>query len=125
MTASISRAPANGAKVLYAPEGADVLDRLAKTFGDNRKMPSRIVADPENVERDLARLVLSVIELLRQVIEKQAIRRVESGALGDDEIERLGQTLMALEKRMSELKAVFGLDDRELALDLGSLRDLM
>ena len=86
---------------------------------------SRIVADPQRVERDLARLVLSIVELLRKLLERQAVRRVESGVLREDEIERLGETLLKLESRMSELKAAFGLGDQELTLDLGPLRNLI
>ena len=112
-------------KLLHAPHDRAVLERFAVALEDRRKMPQRIVADPERVERDLARLVLSVVELLRQVLERQAVRRVESGALSDDEIERLGQTLLKLEVRMGELKAAFGLEGQDLALDLGPLRDLV
>ena len=91
--------------------------------GERRRQ--RIVADPKSVERDLARLVLSVIELLRKLLERQAVRRVENGTLSEDEIERLGETLLKLEARMGELKAAFGLGDQELTLDLGPLRDLV
>lgn len=113
-------------KIIYAPDDQALLDRFAGTRNDDRpKIPDRILIDPKKVERDLAKLVLSVIEVLRQLLERQAIRRVESGTLNDDEIERLGETLLKLEARMAELKAVFGLADQELSLDLGPLRDLM
>ena len=69
--------------------------------------------------------MLSVIELLRQLLERQAVRRVENGTLSEEEIERLGETLLKLEARMGELKAAFGLGDQELTLDLGPLRDLV
>ena len=118
--------PSGGAKVLHAPEDQAILDRFAGALGEKRReLPQRIATDPDKVERDLARLVLSVIELLRQLLEKQATRRVESGALSADEIERLGLTLMKLEARMSELKTAFGLQGQELTLDLGPLRDLV
>ena len=91
----------------------------------DKDTPARIVTDPKSVERDLARLVLSVIELLRKLLERQAVRRVENGALSEEEIERLGETLLKLEARMGELKAAFGLADQELTLDLGPLRDLV
>ena len=90
-----------------------------------RQSPQRIITDPKSVERDLARLVLSVIELLRKLLERQAMRRVENGTLSEEEIERLGETLLKLEARMGELKAAFGLGDQELTLDLGPLRDLV
>lgn len=81
----------------------------------------RINADPETVERGLVKLVLAVIETLRQVIERQAIRRVEGGSLTDDEIERLGLTLLRLERRMDELRKMFGLEEADLELRLGPL----
>jgi hypothetical protein len=85
----------------------------------------RVKADPENVERGLAQLVLTLIELLRQLMERQAIRRVEAGGLSDEQVERLGQALLALEQRMGELKATFGLADEDLNLDLGPLGRLL
>jgi Gas vesicle protein K len=86
---------------------------------------SRISADPENLEKGLAQLVLTVIELLRQLMERQAIRRIEGGTLSAEEIERLGRTFMALADRMNELKDTFGLTDEDLNLDLGPLGNLM
>lgn len=112
-------------KLLHVPHDQAVLDRFADAFEGPQKTSQRIVADPERLERDLARLVLSVVELLRQLLERQAVRRVESGVLSDEEIERLGLTLSKLEVRMGELKAAFGLEGQELALDLGPLRDLV
>jgi hypothetical protein len=85
----------------------------------------RVEAEPENVERGLAQLVLTLIELLRQLMERQAIRRVEAGGLSDEQVERLGQALIALEQRMGELKATFGLADEDLNLDLGPLGRLL
>jgi hypothetical protein len=87
--------------------------------------PARVDADPEKVERGLARLVLTLVELLRQLMEKQALRRMENDSLTDEEIERLGETFMKLAERMEELKAEFGLDDRDLNLNLGPLGDLL
>jgi hypothetical protein len=85
----------------------------------------RIDADAEDVGRGLAQLVLTVIELLRQLMERQAIRRVEAGGLSDEQVERLGQALIALEQRMDELKEDFGLADQDLNLDLGPLGRLL
>ncbi len=87
--------------------------------------PRRVNADPERVERGLAQLVLTLVELLRQLMERQALRRVEAGSLTDEEIERLGQTFMKLEQRMEELKKEFGLEDEDLNLSLGPLGDLL
>jgi hypothetical protein len=79
----------------------------------------------EEVERGLAKLVLTVIELLRRLLEKQAIRRIDSGNLTDEEIERLGVTFLRLNQRMKELQGAFGLQDEDLNLNLGPLGDLM
>lgn len=85
----------------------------------------RIDADPETAERSLVSLVLTVVELLRQLMERQALRRVDHGDLGDEKIEALGLTLMRLDERMTELCDHFGLDRRELNLDLGPLGPLL
>lgn len=87
--------------------------------------PRRVDADPERVERGLAQLVLTLVELLRQLMERQALRRMEGGTLTDEEVERLGETFMKLAQRMEELKAEFGLEDRDLNLDLGPLGRLI
>ena len=84
-------------------------------------LPDRINADPDRVEQGLARLVLTVIELLRQVLEHQAIRRMDGGTLSAAEVERLGIALLKLSQRMDELKATFGLSDQDLNIDLGPL----
>lgn len=86
-----------------------------------RALPDHINADPEHVEQGLARLVLTVIELLRHVLEHQAVRRMDGGTLSDAEIERLGLALLKLKTRMDELKGTFGLTDEDLNIDLGPL----
>jgi hypothetical protein len=91
------------------------LDALA------RALPERINADPEQVENGLARLVLTVIELLREILEHQAIRRMDGGTLTDEQVERLGLALLKLNERMGELKTTFGLTDEDLNIDLGPL----
>lgn len=85
----------------------------------------RLDEDPESVEKGLATLVLTVVELLRQLMERQALRRVDDGSLSDDQIERIGSTLMALEERMEELREHFGLAPEDLNLDLGPLGPLL
>jgi hypothetical protein len=82
-------------------------------------------ADGDDAARGLAQLVLTLIELLRQLMERQAIRRVEAGGLSEEQIERLGTALMALEQRMAELKEDFGLEDEDLNLNLGPLGNLL
>ena len=79
----------------------------------------RVEIDPEKVERGLVKLVLVLIETVHQVIERQAIRRVEGGSLTEEEIERLGLTLLRLERRMDELRRIFGLEEEDLTLRLG------
>jgi hypothetical protein len=86
-----------------------------------RALPERINADPDRVEQGLARLVLTLIELLRRVLEHQAVRRMDGQTLSDEEVERLGLALLKLSERMDELKATFGLTDEDLNIDLGPL----
>lgn len=113
-----------------------VFDRLIAGTGDlstvTRRFESlgeaprrRVAADPESVERGLAQLVLTLIELLRQLMERQALRRMDDGTLTDEEIENLGLTFMRLAERMDELKETFGLRDEDLNLDLGPLGRLL
>jgi Gas vesicle protein K len=87
--------------------------------------PPRIDADPESVERGLVTLVLTLVELLRQLMERQALRRVDDGTLTEDKIDEIGRTLMALDDRMSELTDHFGLTRADLNLDLGPLGSLL
>jgi hypothetical protein len=87
--------------------------------------PNRVVLDPDKVEQGLAQLVLTVIELLRQLMERQALHRVENGTIDDAAIERLGLAFMRLDERMTELKKTFGLRDEDLNIDLGPLGKLM
>lgn len=85
----------------------------------------RISLDPENVKKGLGQLVLTVVELLRQLLERQALRRIESGSLTEQEIERLGLTFLKLYEQMNWLKKEFGLTDEDLNLDLGPLGKLL
>jgi hypothetical protein len=88
-------------------------------------LADRIDADPDNVERSLAGLVLTIIELLRQLMERQALRRVDDGNLSDEQIERLGLTLMRLDNAMTEMREHFGLTAEDLNIDLGPLGPLL
>jgi CRISPR/Cas system-associated endonuclease Cas1 len=81
--------------------------------------------DDGSAERGLASLVLTIVELLRQLMERQAIRRVEDGTVTDEQAERLGYTLMQLDERMSELVEKFGLEREDLNIDLGPLGPLL
>jgi hypothetical protein len=97
------------------PSGRDTPPRPAR----------RISTDPDTVERDLVRLVLTLVELLRQLMERQALHRVDQGDLTEEEEERLGATLMILHDRMSDLCARYGLTMADLNLDLGPLGTLL
>jgi actin-like ATPase involved in cell morphogenesis len=88
-------------------------------------LPDRINIDTQSVEQGLAKLVLTLIELIRRLLEKQAIRRMEGGDLSPEQVEDLGLALMKLEEKMQELKAQFGLAEEELNLDLGPIGRLI
>lgn len=108
-------------------------EEIAAAVGDlNRELKAageagieKIDCSPETIEQGLARLVLSLIELLRRVLERQAIRRMEGGSLDDNKIEELGQTLMKLERKVHEMAAAFGLRPEDLNLELGPLGNLL
>ncbi|TDQ55377.1 gas vesicle protein K [Actinorugispora endophytica] len=85
----------------------------------------RLASDADTVERDLVRLVLTVVELVRQLMERQALRRVDQGDLTEEQEERVGMTLMLLEDRMTELRERYGLTAADLNLDLGPLGTLL
>nr|WP_244302093.1 gas vesicle protein K [Streptomyces viridosporus] len=85
----------------------------------------RLDLEPDTVERDLVKLVLTVVELLRQLMERQALRRFDEGDLSEEQEERIGLTLMLLEERMTELRERYGLRPEDLNLDLGPLGPLL
>jgi hypothetical protein len=109
------------------------LDEPQRAHGDPRQalaaelaeiaqaLPSRIDVDPDAVGRDLSKLVLTLVELIRRVVEHQAVQRMDDPDLSDEQIERMGTALWRLEEKMQEIKAVFGLADEELNIDLGPL----
>jgi hypothetical protein len=110
-------------KFLHAPEDLDLFASDRPRLDD--ALSRRVNADPENVERGLAQLVLTIIELLRQIMERQALRRIDAGNLSEEQVERLGWTFMELDKRMEELREQFGLTEADLNLDLGPLGNLL
>ena len=104
----------------------DSPEAFIKETEKSRQAPlERIKANPQNVEKGLAKLVLTLIELIRKLLEKQAMRRIENGSLSEAEVERVGETLMKLENKMGELKEIFGLEDEDLNLNLGPLGNLL
>jgi Gas vesicle protein K len=88
-------------------------------------LPSRINIDAQSVEQGLAKLVLTLIEFIRRLLEKQAVRRMEGGDLSPEQIEELGLALMRLEAKLQELKTQFGLTEEDLNLDLGPIGRLI
>jgi Gas vesicle protein K/Gas vesicle protein len=107
-------------QTLDAPKNAAItpLETVAEGF------PPRLNTDPDKVENGLAKLVLTLIEVLRKVLEHQAVRRMEGGHLSDEEVERLGVALLRLNDRMQDMKGIFGLTDDDLQIDLGPLGKL-
>jgi Gas vesicle protein K len=110
-------------KFLHAPRELDPFMGDLPRIDD--VLSRRVNADPENLERGLAQLVLTIVELLRQLMERQALRRIDGGRLSEDQVERLGRTFMELDKRMEELRQEFGLDEEDLNLNLGPLGNLL
>ena len=104
----------------------DELDALKSELQQLRgALPSRIDVDAEGVEQGLAQLVLTLVEFLRQLLERQAVRRMEGGSLSDEEVERVGLALMKLEEKVHQLAEQFGLRPSDLNINLGPLGDLL
>jgi len=101
---------------------SDLFETFAEVI-EPRQSPARVKIDSEKVEQGLVKLVLSLVELLRQLLERQAIRRMEGGTLTEEEIERLGTTLMKLEEKVKEIQEHFQIDD--LNINLGPLGNLI
>jgi hypothetical protein len=95
------------------------------SFSEAPAETQRIGTDPENVAKGLGQLVLTIVELLRQLMERQALRRIDAGGLSEEQIERLGTTFMELDKRMEQLRTEFDLEPEDLNLDLGPLGRLL
>jgi Gas vesicle protein K len=110
-------------KFLHVPPDLDLFASDRPRIDD--ALSRRVNADPESVQRGLAQLVLTIVELLRQIMERQALRRIDGGTLSEDQVERLGRTFMELDKRMEELRNEFGLEAEDLNLNLGPLGNLL
>jgi len=87
--------------------------------------PRRLNLDQDKLKNGLGQLVLTLVKLLHELLEKQAIRRMDSGSLTDDEIERLGVTLMRQAQEIERMRKEFGLEEEDLNLDLGPLGKLL
>ena len=110
--------------------GDDALDSLPDAVASEivrvaEGFPRRVEIDPEAVQRDLARLVLTIVELLRRVVEHQAVRRMDDPSLTEADVERMGIALDRLDQQMREMKGLFGLADGDLNIDLGDLGTLL
>ncbi|SCK52187.1 gas vesicle protein K [Streptomyces sp. WMMB 322] len=116
----VARSAARAFELL--PAGPD--DDGGGSRGDGR-LAQRLRTDPDSVERDLMKLVLTIVELLRQLMERTALNRVDQGDLSEDQEERIGMTLMILHERMTELCDRYGLTMEDLNLDLGPLGSLL
>src|SRR5438128_630285 len=104
----------------------DELEALRSELQHARtSLPSRIDVDPDGVEQGLAQLVLTLVEFIRQLLERQAVRRMEGGSLSEEEVERVGLALMKLEEKVQELAQQFGLRPSDLNINLGPLGDLL
>jgi predicted DNA-binding transcriptional regulator YafY len=106
--------------------GLEVREALVEELAAlTERLPTRLEVDPETVQQDLARLVFTLVELIRRIVEHQAVRRMEDPDLDEEQIERMGLALQLLEERMAELKDAFGLAGESLNLDLGPLGRLL
>ncbi|MEA2134752.1 MAG: hypothetical protein QOC68_2661 [Solirubrobacteraceae bacterium] len=110
-------------KILHGPDDLEPFAGELPHLTD--ALSRRINTDQEGLERGLAQLVLTIVELLRQLMERQALRRIDGGALSEEQVERLGSTFMELDKRMEQLRHEFGLEEEDLNLNLGPLGNLL
>src|SRR4051812_50089755 len=106
-------------KFLHAPDDLDLFARDSPRLDD--ALSRRVDADPERVERGLAQLVLTIVELLRQIMERQALRRIDGGTLSDEQVERLGRAFMELDRRVGGVREEFGLTQGGLHPHPGAL----
>ncbi|HUG39360.1 MAG TPA: gas vesicle protein K [Longimicrobiales bacterium] len=107
------------------PEGGEGGERTADLREVAPALPARLDATPEDIEAGVGKLVLTLVEFIRQVLEHQAVRRMEGGSLDDDEMERLGLALMRLQERVDEIRNAFGIEKEDLNIDLGPLGRLL
>ena len=108
-------------------EDIDTIERLQREIKKAEEDIPKLIdlGSPKKTEQGLAKLILTLVELIRKLMEKEAYRRVKSGLLLPIEIEKLGLTLKAVKKKVQEIQAIFGIEDEELNLDLGPVGNLM
>ena len=109
------------------PEDIEYIEKLQREIRKaEANIPKLINMDnPKETEQGLAKLVLTLVELIRRLMEKEAYRRVKRGSLSPTEIQKLGLSLKAIKKKIKEIQAIFGIKDEELNIDLGPLGNLM
>lgn len=117
--------PASRRVRAIAPKDLNALRTEVSALAEKGQPAPRWNADPEDVQRSVLRLVLALVEFIRRLLERQAIRRMEEGTLSADETERVGLALMRLEETIHDLATRFGINPEELNLDLGPLGKLM
>jgi Gas vesicle protein K len=130
---SIARAPRTRAGTIVARSGGVTVTEIAELDALRREIertartaaPLRWNADPDEVRRSVAQLVLTLVEFIRQVLERQAIRRMEAGTLSEQQTEDVGVALMKLEEAVRDIATQFGIAPEELNLDVGPLGKLM
>jgi hypothetical protein len=111
----------------FTPEDIEYIERLQKEIKRAEENIPKLIdlGNPRKTEQGLAKLVLTLVELIRKLMEKEAFRRVKRGTLSSAEIQKLGLSLKAVKKKIKEIQAIFGIEDEELNLDLGPLGNLM
>ena len=109
------------------PEDVDYIEKLQREIRKAEENIPKLIdlGSPKKTEQGLAKLVLSLVELIRRLMEKEAFRRVKKGTLSSAEVQKLGLSLKAVKKKIKEIQAIFGIEDEELGLDLGPLGNLM
>lgn len=108
---------------LNKSQSIEIFGKEMEKAGNQNKI-NAIGLNTDNVEQGLAKLVLTIIELLRKLLEKQALRRIENGTVTEQETERMGETFIKLEDKMKELRDIFKLKESDLNIDLGPLGKL-
>jgi len=111
----------------FTPEDIEYIEKLQREIKRAEENIPKLIdaSDPKKTEQGLAQLVLTLVELIRKLMEKEAFRRVKRGTLSSAEIQKLGLSLKAVKKKIKEIQAIFGIEDEELNLDLGPLGNLM
>jgi hypothetical protein len=109
------------------PEDIEYIEKLQREIKKTEENIPKIInaSSPRETEQGLAKLILTLVELIRRLMEKEAFRRVKKGSLSSAEVQKLGLSLKAVKRKIEEIKLIFGIEDEELNLDLGPLGNLM